>query len=234
MLVSEMTPTDVNRIVMLSCWSNDGGRALDARAAHLLSKVRTNVRLAWLVGDSEDETFARLQWKIFASGFEGAVALVQRDTGIRVRSFEDRLARLSLTLTYMLELVEDADDVVIIHESDLLSPPDVVDRLLAMPLPSAGWPVLRLEGGEAFYDTWAFRKDGERFTNWPPYHACYRADGPFEIDSAGSVTAWAADDVRGVNVAADAIIGLCAHVGKRVTVDPSLRIVQPRELWQPW
>lgn len=222
------------RVVVLSCWSNDAGRRLDGRVAHLVSKLHAGVRLAWLVGDSTDDTFERLHWSIFAHGLEGTVTLVQRDTGIRVRGFEDRIARLSLTLTYMLELVDESDDVAIIHESDLLSPPDVVERLLAMPLPSAGWPVLALNGRELFYDTWAYRVDGANFTNDPPHSPRYRERVPFVVDSAGSVTAWNAADVRRRRVAADAIVGLCRDVGRPVHVDPTLEIRQPRELWEPW
>lgn len=233
-------------VVLCSMWRNDSHRDLEKRAAHLLSKRGPggSPRLIWVVGDSEDDTYERL--REFAAG-DQRVTVAAYLTGIHGSDFESRLRRLSMTASqWFLMAAAGAKpaDYLIVHESDLISPPDVVERLLAHAAAGrrcvAGWPVIRLGAREQFYDTWGYRAGGVQFDAWPPYHAVYRADEPFEVDSFGSVYMLPAKAVEGgVPNWDDGVIGLCAHLrarGERLWVDPTLRIEQPVALWQdtPW
>lgn len=230
-------------VVMCSMWRNDAGRDLRRRAEHLLSKRGPGLRWVWVVGDSEDATHTRLQEYIDEIKPPGRVDLIVGHTHIPGDNYSARLRRLGATANFWLAEVQPADEYVLIHESDIISPPDIVERFLAHAAagrcPIAGWPVLPLgpNGETVFYDIWGYRKDGALFTNTPPYHACYRPDEPFEVDSVGSVWLFHAEDVRaGVYFDQNASVGLCAQLrdrGRRIWVDPTLTVVQPRELWTP-
>ena len=94
----------------------------------------------------------------------------------------------------------------------------------------AGWPVL----GDMFYDTWAYRKDGQKFSNFAPYHPAY-VDHVFEVDSAGSVLLVPAEALRqGVRCTTGGLVEVCAGLKARgypIYVDPHLKIEQPMDLW---
>ena len=217
------------RVCMLSFWRNDMERNLAERAEHLLSK-RNVTRWLWVVGDSDDATSQALR------AYNAADVRVMR-TGET-----DRLRCLSQTATYAVQCLEPSDDYVLIHESDLRSPVDIATRYLAHAeagrCPIAGWPVLYIKdlGAEMFYDIWAYRQGGRKFINHAPYHACYTPDAPFEVDSVGSVWMFAAEDARGMAVTERACVEMCDTLrakGRRLWVDPTIRIEQPEELWTP-
>lgn len=226
-------------VVMCSMWRNDADRDLERRAAHLLSK-RTD-RLIWIVGDSDDDTYERLRE---IAAHDKRVMVAAYVSGVWGQDFDSRLRRLSMTANQWFAMLPAAAVHVIVHESDLVSPPDVVERLLAHAAVGrrcvAGWPVIRLEAQgaprEQFYDTWGYRADGVQFAAWPPYHTVYRAEEPFEVDSFGSVYMMPREHVwRGIDDWTDGAIGLCAHLraaGERLWVDPTLRVEQPVHLWE--
>ena len=150
------------------------------------------------------------------------------------------MRRLSLTANAGLEAVKPEDDYILIHESDLLSPVDLVERFLESgKSPIAGWPVL----GEAnvFYDIWAFRgKDGAKFTGLPPYHESYKPDALFEVASVGSCWMFRAEDALpsagsgGVRCEKWGAVELCQKLkllGRRSWGDPTIRIEQPMGLF---
>jgi len=131
----------------------------------------------------------------------------------------------------MFAHVSPEDNFACDHESDLQSPSDVLDRLLACPLPSAGWPVITLNGSPQFYDTWAYRDlQGNHF------QAETRLLGLTEISSFGSVWMAPADMFRGRVLDEECVVGLCKqwrNEGAKLTVDPSIIIEQPVDLWSP-
>lgn len=228
--MSETTP----QVVLMSLWRNDVDRRLLERARHLLQKSYPHRRYVWVVGDSDDDTAERLR---------ALVALLPLDVtvlDIGMTGIPDRLTRLSATANRGLEQVTTGDDHWLIHESDLLSPPDVIERLLAHVREGreciAGWPTLTLNGERLFYDSFGYRQGGRLFSNHFPYHACYRPDQPFEVDSFGSVYLFPATDVRaGLRCTTRACLDLCAWAkghGRRLWVDPTLEIIQPRDLWE--
>lgn len=224
------------QVVMLSLWRNDSDRHLEERVAHLLSKTYDNLRYVWVVGDSEDDTEERLN-HLLAHRYPWSarrVTLLRHDTGIVGDDPETRLRRLSATGNAWWPWVLPSDTHCLLHESDLVSQQNIVQELLATgKCPVAGWPTLGPEPGAIFYDTWAYRKDGEMFNNHPPYHPCYRPNELFEVDSAGSMLLFHADDIRmGLRFQRYAVLDLCRGLkerGRSIWVDPSLRIVQPWE-----
>lgn len=225
------------RVVMASLWRNDAARLLTDRVAHLLGKSYPNLRWLWLVGDSVDDTLTQLQAE---AARQAGVTVERYDTGIVGNDMATRLRRLSAMANALLVRVRMDDEYVLIHESDLVSPVDVVERLVDHARAGrscvAGWPVIRLNGRELFYDIFLYRRDGVHFTNTAPYHACYRPDEPFEVDSFGSVYMFPADVVReGIVGLQEAAVGICAHVrrqGLSLWVDPTLRVEQPVSLWE--
>lgn len=227
------------RVALCSMWRNDADRNLAARARHLLRKAAD--RVIWIVGDSDDETFEVLSE---LAEQEPRVRLIEMRTGIEGTEFGCRLRRLSLTANQWFALADGPDgfpDYLIVHESDLVSPADVVERLLAHAAVGrhcvAGWPVIRLGAQEQFYDIWAYRAGGVHFSAWPPYHAVYRPDAPFEVDSFGSVYMLPGEAARRIEMGAEAVVDLCRQLreqGHRLWVDPTLTVEQPVELWEPW
>jgi hypothetical protein len=154
------------------------------------------------------------------------------------------LRRLSETCQVWFQALRGDEYTVIVHESDLVSPPDVVMRLVRLGVGGAdvpwcgvaGWPMIHLHGQDQFYDVWAYRAGGVQFGAYPPYHQVYRPDAPFEVDSFGSVYLLPGQAVRnGVPGLETAVLGICAHVrslGYSLWVDPTLRIEQPTDLWE--
>lgn len=225
-------------VVICSLWRNDTDRNLVDRAKHLLFKGQhyPAVRWVWVVGDSEDATAYRLRH--LAHGLPVTVLDIG-DTGIAGDDMTSRLRRLSVTANHFWAHCAGAD-YVLIHESDIVSPPDLVARLVDHAeqgrCPIAGWPTLEIRPGHTvFYDCWAYRKDGVRFRNTRPYHQCYRAEQPFTVDSAGTVLMFDGEDAGNVLMDKQAILDVCWHLrqmGREIWVDPTLEVSQPCALWR--
>lgn len=219
-------------VAMLSLWRNDMERHLERRIEHLLSKEGVS-RWIWVIGDSTDNTEDILAAWADAMPY---ITLIKHDTGMgAATSPDEKLIRQSLTVSAGLAALTEEDDYVLLHESDLISPEDVAPRFLATKRRAvAGWVTLG-DGPEVFYDTYAYRRNGMKFTNDPPYHPDYRPDRLFEVDSFGScflAPAWA---LKGLPVQRGGVIEMCAHMralGLSLWVDPSVHIVQPRDLWE--
>ena len=211
---------------MISLWRNDAGRELEARIEALLAKTYKALRYVWVAGDSEDETETVLREA--AARSKRDVSVIRHDTHIKGEDPIERVSQLSRTASAGLDAIRKDDDFCLIHESDLESPDDIVQRLLAAGhCPVAAWPVL--EG--MFYDTWAFRADGENFSNDAPYHARYKADEPFEVDSFGSCYMFHAADVRwGLRCEIGGAVELSdklRRLGRALWVDPRIIVRQP-------
>lgn len=224
-------------VVMCSLWRNDENRQLVERVTHLLAKRETypNLRYVWVVGDSTDGTTEMLA--AASAGYPVKIIDIG-DTGIVGEDVPTRLRRLSETANEWWHWVDDAD-YVMVHESDIVTPPNVVNFLVAHAqagrCPIAGWPTLEVRPGVTwFYDTFAYRKDGVRFSNQPPYHACYQPDEPFTVDSFGTMYLFHAEDVPLVRFHDNAVLDLCQQLreqGRTLWVDPTLEVSQPRDLW---
>lgn len=224
-------------VVMCSLWRNDVARGLSARVQHLLAKAESypNVRYVWVVGDSRDNTSYALAELSHGSN----VQIVDiGDTGIEGEDVPTRLRRLSETGNEWWNWCENAT-YIMIHESDLISPPDLVNRMVANAergiCPVAAWPIINMNGETWCYDIWALRKDGVRFTNRAPYHKCYHPNNPFVVDSFGSVYLFHGEDVPLVHFENHAVLDLCQQLreqGRTLWVDPQIVVEQPVALWQ--
>lgn len=225
------------RVMMASLWRNDTQRLLAERVMHLLEKAEAwpNLRWVWAVGDSDDETAQALL--DLSHGYD--VRVIVADSGIRGDDPKTRLRRLSVTANALWAAVQPDDDFVLVHESDIASPYELVPRMVERArtgfCPLAAWSVLEIGPGTVYhYDTWAVRKDGVRFGPRPPYHRGYRADRPFEVDSFGTVYLFEAADAGVVTMHARAVLDLCDGLrlaGRTLWLDPTLVVEQRRELW---
>jgi len=228
----------------ISMFRGDAGKHLVRRVSHLLAKRGVD-RWIFMVRPEMDMTAAMLQT------YEGAKVNVIQEWWPAV---EDRMIRLSVAADVALSAATYAGaDRILWHESDLISPPDVV-ALLARTEGTivGGWPVLpgnetpaelmlhtgavRLDT-EKFYDTWGYRAGGDRFTNEPPFFPVdgLPRDRPFQLESVGSVALIDASAIRrGARFSPGAFVNLCGTAragGGTVWCDPRVKIVQPLELW---
>lgn len=226
------------RVCLCSLWRNDCDRQLVDRVEHLLAKCESypNLRYVWVVGDSTDGTTQALGE--LTSDYDNVRIVDIGDTGIYGEDVPTRLRRLSETANEWWHWVDGAD-YVMVHESDIISQPNVVNLLVAHAergrCPIAGWPTLEIQPGVVyFYDSYCYRKDGVRFSNQPPYHTCYKADEPFTVDSFGTMYLFDAYDVPLVRFEDNAVLDLCRQLreqGRTLWVDPTLIVEQPRSLW---
>lgn len=222
-------------VMMLSLWKNDANRRLPERAAHLLSKTYEPLRWVWVVGDCDpgDKTLPMLL-DIAVAHPDEDITIVPVETPDTLNRYE----RLSISANVGLDQVRKGDKLVMVHESDIVSPADVIELLLAAgKLPIGAWPVLELGGGDVFYDIWAYRKNGKHFTNNPPYCEGYDPFDPFPADGVGTVWLCHAADIRaGVRCYHECTWELCTRMrerGRQFWAHPGVIVRQPRDLWTP-
>lgn len=224
------------KIVVCSLWRNDAGRNLLKRAGHLLDKTAAGrVTWLWAIGDSDDRTELRLRHLAADESCYNTIRVMNVDTGVVGEDAPTRRIRSSRSATAMFAHPDVASaDYVLLHESDLISPVDVIDRLLIAgdSNPCAGWPTIDIGHGPQFYDTWAYiDTTGRNFDA----HA-QRPSVPFRVHGFGSVWIAPARRVAGRVLREHAIRELCAawrREGVPMWVDPNTEIIQPRELWEP-
>lgn len=198
--------------------------ALEARNAHL--------RLVLCEGDSQDETWFAL-WDM--AGERGLVThLFQQHHGNQVYgSIEEpaRFAQLSRIWNEMLERVTADDDVAVLVESDLIWEPATMLRLIrhAQILQGVVCPMV-MQGDTYFRDVWAYRCQGRRFTNEPPYHPALNG-ALLELDSAGSCLAMPAEALMTCRTTEEEeLVGFCKQArerGYRIWLDARLRVEHP-------
>ncbi len=230
-------------VVMQSMWMNDVERRLSERVAMLLNKTYRNLRWTWLVGDCEDNTADWLRYHLATCWSDKAdrVTLIEMQTRVIGHSQVQRLRRMCVTANIGLDSVRPTDDYLLIHESDLETPVDLIELLLATgKCPIAGWVTMQVNPIEnVFYDIWGYRQNGKCFTDVHPYCDNYNPTQPFEVDSVGSVWMMHAEDFvgpDGVRIETEACVEMCEKLrerGRTIWVDPTLPIVQPKDLWEP-
>ncbi len=85
--------------------------------------------------------------------------------------------------------------------------------------------------GPHFYDIFAYRKNGERFIPFPPYHIGIEPHKLCEMDSVGSCLVMRGEVARAIRIENDnCLIGWCdnarAH-GYKIAVHPDFAVRHP-------
>jgi hypothetical protein len=145
----------------------------------------------------------------------------------------ERMKALSKVGNAIFNSVRSDDDVLLYVESDLLWSPVVARQILVQAaIRESDFDVFAplIFAGEHFYDIWGYRKNGERFSPFPPYHAELGA-GLTEVDSVGSCFATRSAVALSCRIRNDgALVDFCEDVrrhGFKIAVDPMLRVEHP-------
>lgn len=185
-------------------------------------------------GDSTDDT--RAQLLAGAARHSIALTLLTCDLGTpHFPSTEDpvRLSGLSRVLNTAMEATWPDDDAVLYVESDLIWYAGTILALVSVMACNEHIDILAplVFAGPNFYDVWGFRKDGERFSPFPPYHACLVDAFCTPVDSVGSCLLMRGQVANHVRVTNDqALVGWCASArekGYTIYVNPALRVDHP-------
>ena len=193
------------------------------------------LRLVLCEGDSTDDTWGALQRYTTTCGIEAF--LMRHHHGNTVYgSVEEpqRFRQLSRIWNEMLEKVHPSDEQVIIVESDLIWDADTMMQLIWSSLSLGGVVApMVMEGQGRFHDVWAYRRDGERFRNEPPYHRDLTlfAGGAMPMDSVGSCLAMPAEVAQTCRTTeSEELVGFCNNArasGYKIYCDTGLRIQHP-------
>lgn len=199
----------------------------------LCAVMHWSLRLVAVEGDSVDSTRADLQ--TFADALQVPLQLVVREHhGPWFGSTEapERMAALSYVGNGILESITGEDDVLVYVESDLLWRPETFLRCIDQLRPHEADVIAPMTfAGAAFYDIWAFRKNGHRFGPHHPFHGELRFDSLTPVDSAGSCLVMRADVARSCRIIDnEALVGFCRDVWRKgfsVQCDARERIFHP-------
>lgn len=108
----------------------------------------------------------------------------------------DRFQVLATVFNAGMEAVDLAwSSHVMFMPSDVEHEPDLLKRLLAHGLDLVA-PFFWGPGGECFYDTWGFTRQGEGFTNFERSQLARYGDKPIEMDTVGGCILMRAEVLR--------------------------------------
>jgi hypothetical protein len=193
------------------------------------------VRVIAAVGDCVDNTYCELRSRMAVQGIP--TQFVKCDHGGPVFGSTEEQARMdALTVVgnAILGGVNATDDILVYVESDLVWDAYTIKLLVDMVAGQrGGFDVVSplIFAGPHFYDIYAFRKDGVRFSPFPPYHSDLNPYGLTEVDSTGSCLVMRADVARTVRMPPGGVlIGWCNQAraqGYRIGVTSELRVTHP-------
>jgi len=185
-----------------------------------------DLRLIAGEGDSVDHTRAELHVQAVAKNIP--IEFVECSHGQRIfgsTEEPDRLAALSGVFNAVLGGVRLSDDLFLYVEQDLRWEPAALNKLLIAALECESDMDIfapMVMAGQHFYDTWAYRLNGDRFSPFYPYHRDLDGKSILEVDSIGSCAAMRADVARATRVRdGNAFVGWCAEarrLGYRIAV----------------
>lgn len=183
-----------------------------------------------------DSTDGNATWDKLQHAFKGHVT--KREHGGQVfKSVDDpqRWRQVSYACDGVLEQIRPEHDALLWVEADLIWEATTAFKLIQR-LSQVSACCAMIMRGNAFYDTWSFRKNGTHFSPNPPYHPCLRAPSPTyglaSIDSGGAFWAARGDVVRTCRYRPPelSIVGFwqeAARLGHRLWVDPKLIVHHP-------
>ena len=129
--------------------------------------------------------------------------------------------------TLWSELPDDADVVVVLDGEIVFDTGTMLALIDHTSIHPAIAPMVWTKHPNRFYDTWGFRRNGERFTEYPPHHPGI-GNELLQIDSAGSCVAMQGNVARSVFWPDDdVIVGVCRQIndeGGSIWLDPSLSV----------
>ena len=193
------------------------------------------LRLVAAEGDSLDGTRELLQE--YAEQYELDYELVDTTHGKRYwRSVEDpeRLRMMSGVMNAALDAVRPSDDVVLWIMSDVTYDVPMLAQLCGMQNGDSSRvlaPLAMMEDNRHFWDTWAFRRNGKRFSARPPYTS-FEADGFTELDSAGTCLVMPGIIARNYRATDLEAVSFCESVrtdGYKIYTEPGWRVHHHKE-----
>lgn len=205
------------------------------RVARLQSLLGCNIRVIAAEGDSTDDTRQKII-NMRSHGF--TIELPDCSHGQRwFGSTEepDRMKALSRVGNAIFESVTPDDDYLVYVESDLYWHANVIAALVENAVQrTEGFDVFSplVMAGDAFYDIWGFRKNGQRFGPFPPYHPslCFTSGRVTEVDSVGSCLVMRSEVARRARIRNDyCLVGWCEDArrqGYRIGVRTDISVRQ--------
>lgn len=198
-----------------------------------LYKRGDTLSLVWGEGDSTDDTLYPLKLCRSTAHFK-CIIVDCTHNGPTFESIEhpQRFRQLAYVGNKILAAIPDDADVVLWVESDLVWKPEtliaLIDRLQTVPCVA---PMIMEKSSGGFYDVWAGRIHGQRFTKSYPYFIGYKPNELVQVDSMGSCMAIRADLARQLTwPEEDVFVGLCRNVyalGHSVFLDTGLTVWHP-------
>lgn len=194
-----------------------------------------SVRVIAVEGDSTDKTEGALMLSSMAKHI--SLKIVKHEHGqpwFGSTESPDRMKSLSAVGNAIFDSVDDEqDDVLVYVESDLLWDAKTITPLVNMALNrEQGFDVFApmIFAGAYFYDIWGYRKDGERFIPFPPYHPAL-VTGLNPVDSVGSCLVMRSNVASACRIRNDyALVGWCEDArdkGYQIAVHTELRVDHP-------
>ena len=188
----------------------------------------------WGEGDSTDRTLTTLR----AANYRFRAHLVDCTHGGPAYGSvisAQRFRQLAHVGKRIFSAITEEADIVAYVESDLIWEPTtllaLIERVTSgqaatiapmVLLRRAGWPA------DSFYDGYCFRAEDRHFAHYPPYHAVYRPDQPFQVDSVGSCVVVSGKIARSLHFDEQTIFpDLCGQIraaGHGVWVDPGCAV----------
>lgn len=210
------------------------------RLAYALAQRGDWLHVIWCEGDSVDDSLQRLldgyEHDGKPCGYTADIFHFHHD-GKNYGSIEDaqRFRQLAAVWSRVWARIPDDASVVVFCEADLIWEADTIVRLIDQVQDSVAVAPMVMDSPpkNTWYDSWAFRRNGVRFTKEPPFHADF--DDPREgymlLDSAGSVLVMDGDLARKVRFTdEEAVVGLCKNiyaVGGSIWLDTAASVTHP-------
>jgi GT2 family glycosyltransferase len=192
------------------------------------------VRVLAVEGDSTDDTQQHLRDQAELRGIH--LELVVCNHGGPVygsTEATERMAALSKVGNCLLDHVRPDDDVLVYVESDLVWQAETVVKLIEQVMAERPADIIApmVFADTAFYDIWAFRKNGKRFGPFFPYHDDAPRNGLVEMDSVGSCLVMPGSVARRIRMRnGGALVDLCADArakGYKIAANLDMKVYHP-------